>query len=109
MNSFDVARVSTFSPDFWTYFSYLKIIGPILFFLIGIIWILKHEGNKLSKLLSFIIPIIGIILFFVNRKNDKEIASSYLRASIVGCITYILICFLIVALTLIQFTMQLAY
>lgn len=80
------------------FFYYNTIILPIIIFIIGLIFVLKkigneHDINKGLKIVSFILPIIGIILYFVNAKKDKKIALIYLKASVTGIITYILMYF----------------
>ncbi len=86
------SEVGTIAPNFWNYFYYLQFILVAVVFVIGLMFALKRIQNpnhKALKIVSFIIPVIGIILFFVNRKNDSEEATEYLKISLFGIITYV--------------------
>lgn len=44
----------------------------------------KNKPKTLLKILSFFIPIVGVILFFVKKKDCKKTAKSYLKSAIAG-------------------------
>lgn len=44
----------------------------------------SEKPKTLLKILSFLFPIVGIILFFVKKKNCKKIAKGYLKSAIAG-------------------------
>lgn len=76
----------------------VTIVTYLLIFVIGLYFVIKKVGNlkdvnNTLKIISFIIPIVGIILYFVNVKNNKEKALDYLKASIIGIVTYLFIVF----------------
>lgn len=58
---------------------------------------LRNPGKKekikerLLKVLSFLIPIVGIILFFVKKKEFGKEARGYLKSAITGVIIWIVI------------------
>lgn len=47
--------------------------------------------ERLLKVLSFLIPIVGIILFFVKKKEFGKEARGYLKSAITGVIIWIVI------------------
>lgn len=76
----------------------VTIVSYLLIFVIGLYLIIKkvvkpNDTNITLKIVSFIIPIVGIILYFANMKNNKEKALDYLKASIIGIVTYLFIVF----------------
>ena len=42
------------------------------------------NANIFLVILSFLIPIVGLVLFFVKKSEDAEAAQSYLYAGIAG-------------------------
>lgn len=44
----------------------------------------SEKPKTLLKILSFLFPIVGIILFFVKKKDCKKIAKGYLKSAIAG-------------------------
>ncbi len=89
---------------------WIKLIGSILIFLIALMWVVKRiniEGQAL-KIISFIIPIIGIIMCLVKLNENKEIAMKYLKVSIVGIVTYVSIVLLFVIMTYVAFILPVA-
>ena len=43
----------------------------------------ENQVSTLEKVLSFLFPIIGIILYFINKNNVKD-SSEYLKCSGIG-------------------------
>lgn len=91
-------------------FFHLKILFMIIIFVIGTFIAIKHiakdlEENNLLKFLYFLLPIIGIIVFFVNLSKDKKKAISILKIALTGIITYALMIASVGILTAIQFVM----
>ncbi|MDO4283041.1 MAG: hypothetical protein Q4D02_05320 [Clostridia bacterium] len=73
---------------------YIRIAIYLIIFIIGLLFVLKRIGNNASKalkIISYIIPIVGIILYFMNVKKDKTIALDYLKSGIAGVMIYLLI------------------
>lgn len=84
---------------------WIKLIGSILIFLIALMWVVKRiniEGQAL-KIISFIIPIIGIIMCLVKLNENKEIAMKYLKVAVVGIVTYVAIILLFAIMTYLSF------
>lgn len=42
------------------------------------------NANIWLAIISFLIPIVGVVLFFVKKNDDAEAAKSYLYAAIAG-------------------------
>lgn len=51
----------------------------------------NKKPKILLKILSFLFPIVGIILFFIKKKDCKKIAKSYLKSAIAGIAVGIII------------------
>lgn len=84
---------------------WIKLIGSIVIFLIALMWVIKRiniEGQAL-KIISFIIPIIGIIMCLVKLNENREVAIKYLKVSIVGIVTYVSIVLLFAIMTYLSF------
>lgn len=47
---------------------------------------MKNDGNFVLAIISFLIPILGYILFFVKKDDEPGAASTYLWAAIGGSI-----------------------
>ncbi len=82
--------------DFLVFLYYCRFILPIFIFIVGLALIIKHankyEKNKGLKVITYILPIIGIILTLVNWKKNHEKAIEYLKISLWGVGTYLVIC-----------------
>ncbi len=76
-----------------TVFGASQIIGSIVIFLIALMWVIKRINmeEKTLKIVSFLIPIIGIIMCIIRLKENKEIAMKYFKVAIIGIVTYVLI------------------
>lgn len=76
-----------------TVFGASQIIGSIVIFLIALMWVTKRINmeEKTLKVISFLIPIIGIIMCIIRLKENKEMAMKYLKVAIIGIVTYVLI------------------
>ncbi len=76
-----------------TVFGASQIIGSIVIFLIALMWVTKRINmeEKTLKIVSFLIPIIGIIMCIIRLKENKEMAMKYLKVAIIGIVTYVLI------------------
>lgn len=86
----------------------IEIVALLLLFIAGLFFVLKvigkeNNGNKALKAVSFIIPIIGIILFFVNMKKDKSIALDYLKSGIIGIVVWFLMWLVMFLVAFIRF------
>lgn len=47
---------------------------------------MKNDGNTVLAIISFFLPILGYILFFVKKDDEPEAASTYLWAAVGGSI-----------------------
>lgn len=76
-----------------TVFGASQMIGSIVIFLIALMWVTKRINmeEKTLKVISFLIPIIGIIMCIIRLKENKEMAMKYLKVAIIGIVTYVLI------------------
>lgn len=87
------SSVATFNT-FPTFF-YLKILTIIIIFVLGLFIAVKYiekdlNINKLLRFTSFLLAPIGIIVFFMNLKDNKRKAIATLKITIVGITTFIL-------------------
>lgn len=74
----------------------VTIVTYLLIFVIGLYFVIKKVGNlkdanNTLKIISFIIPIVGIILYFLKLKSNKDLAICYLKAGVIGIVTYLFI------------------
>lgn len=76
-----------------TVFGASQMIGSIVIFLIALMWVTKRINmeEKTLKIISFLIPIVGIIMCIIRLKENKEMAMKYLKVAIIGIVTYVLI------------------
>lgn len=89
---------------------WIKLIGSIVIFLIALMWVKKRiniEGQAL-KIVSFLIPIVGIIMCILKLKENREVAMKYLKVSIVGIVTYVAIVLLFAIMTYVAFILPVA-
>ncbi len=82
--------------DFLVFLYYSRFILPIFIFIVGLALIIKHankcDKDKGLKVITYILPIIGIILTLINWKKNHKEAIEYLKISLWGIGTYIVIC-----------------
>lgn len=92
----------------------LTIVLYLLVFLIGFLAVLKYvkkssDTNNVLKILSYIVAPIGIILYFVNVKNKKDVALDYLKAGIIGIAMYLFIVLVAILINLLHWKIVIAY
>lgn len=96
------SNVATFEKGLSYYLSIGRNIVMILIFVAGLLLVLKrikvNRKNSIVKIISFLIPILGIVMFFIYRKSDNKEAKEYLKIALTGIVTYILM-FLVVFIT----------
>lgn len=96
------SNAATFEKGLSYYLSMGRNIVMILIFIAGLLLVLKRikesKKDSIVKIISFLIPFVGIIMFFVYRKSDNKEAKEYLKITLTSIVTYILM-FLAVFIT----------
>lgn len=64
----------------------------------------EKKPSVLLKILSFFVPIVGIILYFLNRKTDKRAAKSYGKMALISIVISVVfsIVFFVIGMVTIQ-------
>ena len=52
---------------------------------------IMKNANVILVILSFLIPIVGIVLYFVKKNDEAEAAKSYLWAAVAGFVLALLL------------------
>ncbi|MDO4283096.1 MAG: hypothetical protein Q4D02_05595 [Clostridia bacterium] len=95
---------SIVSSDRANAYTMINIVAFLIIFIVGMFWVLKRLGkenhsNATLRGISYVLPIIGIILFFWNLKKDKQMAFDYLKSGLIGMIAYALMVLIVFILS----------